>query len=122
MTKLYKQGVQESGEIDLSYLREISDNDDTFIAEVLSKFISNSQMDFDLLKDDFNSGNYENVAKIAHKLKSSFRMLNAKRASSICQELEDNQESQSVDQINRLEASIRELQGIASAYLDATRF
>ena len=122
MTKLYKQGVQESGEIDLSYLREISDNDDTFIAEVLSKFITNSQVDFDLLKDDFNSGNHENVAKIAHKLKSSFRMLNAKRASSICQELEDDQESQSVDQINRLEASIRELQGIASAYLDATRF
>jgi len=58
--------------IDLDYLNEISDGDDDFLHELLESFLNQTPLMIMELQTFINLGDWENVAKHAHKLKPTF--------------------------------------------------
>lgn len=53
--------------VNLSYLQELADGDQTFIHDILHSFIVQSVVTVDLLKQQFKAKNYDEVKAIAHK-------------------------------------------------------
>jgi len=75
--------------INLNYLNQISGGDHFFIEEVLSTYQNNILVDFEKLNTAVDSKNMEESRTIAHKMKSSFKMLDITEACNICRDIED---------------------------------
>jgi len=58
--------------IDLDYLNEISDGDNDFLRELLESFLNQTPIMIMELQTFINLGDWDNVAKHAHKLKPTF--------------------------------------------------
>ncbi|MCP4440743.1 MAG: PAS domain S-box protein [Aureispira sp.] len=61
--------------IDLSYLRELSGDDNEFIADILSTFLEENPKDIASTQEAMQNKDIPQIGKLAHKMKSSFQML-----------------------------------------------
>jgi CheY-like chemotaxis protein/HPt (histidine-containing phosphotransfer) domain-containing protein len=59
----------------LSYLKEISDNDPAFVTEMIRSFIEQSPKDLETIRESMNSEDWEKVADTAHKIKPSITFM-----------------------------------------------
>lgn len=71
------ENVEKDSVISLEYLKEMSSGNDDFMKEMLVLFLDQSKESKALLKESLNNKDFSSVGKIAHKLKSSFGMINA---------------------------------------------
>lgn len=60
---------------DLTFLKEISDNDMDFIKDVLNTFLDEMPKDMEALKTAVASKNFTDIGKIAHKTKSTLQTI-----------------------------------------------
>jgi CheY-like chemotaxis protein len=77
--------------IELNYLKQMSGGDHYFIVEVLATYQNNILTDMVKLTDAVHDGDKELSKNLAHKMKSSFRMLEIQEACEICEEIEIKQ-------------------------------
>ncbi|MGB0430005.1 MAG: Hpt domain-containing protein [Bacteroidia bacterium] len=61
-------------ELDLTYLNEISGGDEDFIKEMIETFLEETPKDLDQIKIHFDSKDWAEMGKTAHKMKSSIKM------------------------------------------------
>lgn len=61
-------------ELDLTYLREISDGDQDFINDMIETFLEETPNDIEQMKVELNASNWLGLSKVAHKMKSSIKM------------------------------------------------
>ena len=71
----------------LDYLKEISDNSTEFIEESLQLFSSSVAKEIGDLYLKIKNRNYEDIRKIAHKIKPSFAMLENHKGVEICDQI-----------------------------------
>lgn len=57
--------------INLSYLKDFSDGDEKFISDLISTFITQTDTEIVRLKEALKHSDFEKIAKICHKLRSS---------------------------------------------------
>ena len=61
-------------ELDLTYLREISDGDQEFINDMIQTFLEETPKDIELMRAELARANWAELSKVAHKMKSSIKM------------------------------------------------
>lgn len=64
--------MKETKPYDLTQLRELSDNDEEFIKTTLEMFVSRAKETFEEIDQKLFVKDYEEVGKLAHKIKPSF--------------------------------------------------
>ncbi len=74
--------------IDLSYLKEISGNDQEFIKEMLALYIQTTAAEAANLKDLLAKEDFEAIGHLAHKIKAPIQMLGAGELFEIVRSLE----------------------------------
>ena len=62
-------------QLDLSYLNEISDGDNEFVASILSTFLEECPKDLAGMREGLDVGDLAAVGKLAHKNKSTLQLL-----------------------------------------------
>lgn len=70
-----KSNQNNNKTIDLSYLREMSDNDINFITEMVSSFINQSPKDIENIWFHFTNNELDEVANLVHKIKPSITFM-----------------------------------------------
>lgn len=60
---------------DLTFLKQISDNDMDFIKDVLKTFLDEMPKDMEAMNQAINSQNFVDIGKIAHKTKSTLQTI-----------------------------------------------
>jgi len=88
---------------DLSLIQENSDNDKEFIQESISIFLRDMSNNIDVLKNSLLEEKYEDIRKLAHKMKSSLSLFKADKAVELCKKIEASSED------NVIASSIHEL-------------
>lgn len=78
--------ITEQKLFNLSYLEQLADND--FIAEVIVLYLKDTNTDLQEMKMSFDTGAFDTVCNMAHKLKSSTGMLQANSLFSILEQIE----------------------------------
>lgn len=63
--------------IDLSYLKEISGGDNSFIKEMLELYVTTTAAEADLFSDLYQNNDLEGIGHLAHKMKAPIQMLGA---------------------------------------------
>ena len=96
-----------SEKIDLSYLVELSGGDKEFIGEMLQTFLGETSELLDNLKEVEKGDDHERTYQIAHKLKSSLRMIGMERAAELCLQIEEKARAEQADEVQR--SNIRDL-------------
>lgn len=74
--------------IDLSYLRTIAGDDDSFIKEMLQMFLTTTPVEVESIGKFFKEGNYHMMASAAHKIKAPIQMLGDEYATGILLQIE----------------------------------
>lgn len=85
--------------LDLSYLKELSGGDKVFIGEMLETFLTETK---DILKDldEVESCNdHQRTFQVAHKLKSSLKMMGMRKAADLCVLIEEKARAEKSDEI-----------------------
>ena len=62
--------MENDKNFDLSYLKEVSGNNDSFIIEIINSFIRDMPAYIDQMNHEINQSNFKKVSEIAHKSKS----------------------------------------------------
>ncbi len=62
-------------EINFNYLTEMSGGDHTFVREMIELFLQEIPVALDRMEEELESGNWENIANIAHRIKTNFMMV-----------------------------------------------
>ena len=62
--------------IDLSYFKNLSGNNITFLLKVMNIFVNETPKDLSELELNFNESNFKKVKEISHKLKGLFKSYN----------------------------------------------
>lgn len=75
--------------VDLSLIKEIVEDDEQAMIAVLNDFITGAKQDIALLHQNYQNQQWQSVADVAHKLKSTFRYLGVKEIEIQVVELED---------------------------------
>ncbi|MCL6218851.1 Hpt domain-containing protein [Zunongwangia pacifica] len=99
----------------LGYLKEISDNSAEFIAESLQLFSTSVAKEIGDLYLKIKTGSYEDIRKIAHKIKPSFAMLENHKGVEICDQItyqaKDRELKNSIDDLyaefNRIQHALK---------------
>ncbi len=66
--------------INLNYLKSLSDNNVEFEREIIEMFLKQLNEDIETIVETINSEDYLKASDLVHKLKGSFRMFGAKGA------------------------------------------
>ncbi len=74
--------------IDLLALQSLLNNDQKALLHVFKLFTQDLALELALLSGYFEQGNYVELARVAHKLKSAFFMIGAKKTSALLLEAE----------------------------------
>ena len=64
--------------INLSYLKKIAEGNDTFVIEMIEMFLNKTPQALEQMNDCFKKQNWEELRKIAHKIKPSFAYIGLK--------------------------------------------
>ena len=74
--------------VDLDYIYNISDNDRDFIKEMLTTFVKITPGSVDGINNAFETKNWKEIGRIAHKIKPSILLLGIDEFSNMVRELE----------------------------------
>ncbi|MES2690165.1 MAG: hypothetical protein V4658_07160 [Bacteroidota bacterium] len=74
--------------IDLSYLKTIAGDDESFIKEMLQMFLNTTPVEVESIGNYFKEGNYHMMASAAHKIKAPIQMLGDEYATGILLQIE----------------------------------
>ncbi len=86
--------------VDLSYLKDISDNDEEFVKEMIQSFMENSPLMIAQIKQSAAKQDWEEVGKIAHKIKPSIVFMGINSIKDVVETIESNgMKHKNVDQI-----------------------
>jgi len=99
--KMEPMDANPSVKIDLTYLRELSGGDKVFIGEMLETFLGETSEMLVVLKEVENGDDYERTYQIAHKLKSSLRMIGMEKAAELCLQIEEKARAEQADEVQR---------------------
>jgi PAS domain S-box-containing protein len=85
--------------IDLTYLKEMSDNDRDFILEMMQSFISQTPKDLEDIWFHFSNQEYDELANIVHKVKPSITFMGIHELKDLVLEIEENAKKRRIDQL-----------------------
>ena len=74
--------------IDLNHLKTVSYNDETFMIKTINTFIKNLSADMELMKQNLSVQDWEGIRSLAHKMKSSMKLVGAKKIESNMNDIE----------------------------------
>ncbi|MFJ4088094.1 transporter substrate-binding domain-containing protein [Pseudomonas psychrophila] len=77
------------GEIDLTYLKQLSQGDDGVIHKLLSELAISNRQDLGALIELFVTDDYEGLAALAHGIKGGGRLIQATKLIECCEQLEE---------------------------------
>ncbi len=80
---------------DLKYLKELADGNMDFEKEMISMFLTQVPQNFENLKRSLESKNWDEVKKMAHKMKPNFGIIGVKSLTEVFQFIELNASTQS---------------------------
>jgi CheY-like chemotaxis protein len=75
--------------IDLTFLKEISDNNDEFFVEFIQMFLANTPKSIADIENAIPNQNFEAIRQAAHKAKPSFNYVGLKECSSLAAKIEE---------------------------------
>lgn len=76
--------------IDLTYLQEMSDNDQNFITDMVNSFITQSPKDIENIWFHYTNNQLDDVANLIHKLKPSITFMGIHKLKELVLEIEEN--------------------------------
>ena len=91
-TKNKSNSLRSKKLCDLSFLKKTFDDDHEIIQSVLEIFMEETTKDYSILENYFkekDTGKIEDIAQVAHKIKSSFKTIGLQREASILEKIED---------------------------------
>jgi HPt (histidine-containing phosphotransfer) domain-containing protein len=95
--------------IDLTYLKEISGGDSSFIKEMLELYINSTATEAELFSDLLAKHDYEGIGHLAHKMKAPIQMLGANELFNLIRSLEQyGKDGSNIDQMPGLINRIKE--------------
>ena len=101
--------LKEMGDkIDLTYLREISDNNDEFIIQIIEMFLQKTPEALEEMNASFKQQNWKELRMIAHRIKPSFNYVGASTIQKKLALIENYSESQS--NLDKIEDLIHEVE------------
>ncbi|HET8963928.1 MAG TPA: response regulator, partial [Chitinophagales bacterium] len=74
--------------IDLNHLKTVACNDEAFMIKTINTFIKNLLADMDMMKQNLSVQDWDGVRSLAHKMKSSMKLVGAKKLESDMNEIE----------------------------------
>lgn len=86
---------------DLSYLKEMSDNDSKFVLDMVQSFIHQTPKDIENIWFHFYNEEYENVANLVHKIKPSITFMGIHNLRDLVLEIEDNAKKKRLDPLEK---------------------
>jgi len=84
---------------DLSYLKEMSDNDQSFIFDMIQSFVSQTPKDIENIWFHFSNEEYDEVANLIHKIKPSITFMGIHEIKDLVLEIEDNAKKRKLEQM-----------------------
>lgn len=100
-TKKISRPIHDSanpnGTIDLTYLKEMSDNDKSFILEMIKSFISQIPKDIENIWFHSSNEEYDEVANLIHKIKPSITFMGIHKLKELVLEIEENAKKKKID-------------------------
>ena len=107
--------------IDLSFLKEFSDNDANFIKEYVDDFLQAGPEDLQKLTDAIAAKDWDKTYKVAHNLKSSARYLGMHSIKDVIETVEKNAlRKENLDDIPKLFVDIKKVCELALEELKKT--
>ncbi len=102
------QKPQEKALIDLSYLRKVSPNNDTFVYEIIDSFLQTIPQIIANIKNHLQQADWIQLEKAVHKLKPALSMIGMEEAKNMAAEIESlcTSASSRQDQIHRLTTAL----------------
>jgi len=74
--------------IDFTYLSEMSGGDQTFVKEMIELFLQELPVTLSRMEEELTNQNWDNIANIAHRIKTNFMMVGLSTQSEIALEIE----------------------------------
>ncbi|MBK7965291.1 MAG: response regulator [Bacteroidetes bacterium] len=81
--------IQEKVTIDLTFLKEISDNNDEFFVEFIQMFLANTPKSIADIETAIPQQDFESIRQAAHKAKPSFNYVGLKECSTLAAKIEE---------------------------------
>ena len=85
----YKARVEESEHTNLSNLRTAACGDEKFVIKTINTFIKNLIVDMNAMKQNLSTNDWDGIRSLAHKMKSSIKLVGAKKLESDVKDLEE---------------------------------
>jgi len=102
-----KTEINQNQVIDLSYLREMSDNDLIFISDMVKSFITQSPKDIENIWFHYSNNQFDDVANLIHKIKPSITFMGIHKLKDLVIEIEENAKHKKIellkDQLEKFE-------------------
>lgn len=95
-----KKAMENS--IDLNVLRELVDDDQETMTEILQEFITSEAQIAAELQAACEAAQYEQVSGMAHKLKSSARYIGALKLGELCEQIEYHEQKEDDEKLKKL--------------------
>ncbi len=96
---MIKQQAVGTKSIDLTFLKEMSENDSNFIADLIQSFITQFPKDMENVWFHFQNAEYDDVANLIHKIKPSITFIGIHELKDLVVEIEDNAKKRQIDPI-----------------------
>jgi len=100
-------GDDDLADIDFDVLPDMFDGDQQLAAEFRARFIPLARADMDLIEACLRDGEWSQVRDLAHRLKSSCRLVGARRMAALCDAIESCRADLDRQQIQTLVARLR---------------
>ena len=116
-----KQHKSHAGKnYDLTQLKRIVKGDKTFLLDMLSAFIENSQSQLDRIEQAFHEQNYPEIGEAAHRLLPSVEQLGMHKATNVLKKLEEHYLRKETYALNEklVESAIAEIKCSISAIVN----
>jgi CheY-like chemotaxis protein/HPt (histidine-containing phosphotransfer) domain-containing protein len=98
---------------DLSMIQSVSGGDDAFIKKMISLFIQTVPQNVQELVDAAGNGNWEQVAKMAHKLKSTIDSMGIRSIHDVIRTVESHAKTR--DQLEQIPELVRQVESVVSS-------
>jgi CheY-like chemotaxis protein/HPt (histidine-containing phosphotransfer) domain-containing protein len=98
---------------DLSMIQSVSGGDDAFIKKMIRLFIQTVPQNVQELVDATNNGNWEQVSKMAHKLKSTIDSMGIRSVHDVIRTIEMHAKNR--DQLDRIPELVKQVESVVSA-------
>ena len=86
---------------DLTYLKEMSDNDADFVADMIKSFIKQTPEDLKKIWEHFENKEHEELANVVHKIKPSITFMGIHELKDLVPSMEDNAKKGKLDALEK---------------------